>query len=119
MFAEVIPQVQLIVNPRFYLLDRHSCATQVLITLTNTHKGAMPFQQRLASLYYTASLYMCRHPPFTFALAAQQFSLTIKAISDQLSTLPPERAPNKAEWQHLSQLFKIIRIHLGEAAREN
>ncbi|KZL13047.1 MULTISPECIES: redox-sensitive transcriptional activator SoxR [unclassified Pseudovibrio] len=47
----------------------------------------------------------------SFALVAQEFGFTIKEISAQLGTLPPGRAPNKADWQRLSQQFKI---HLNE-----
>ena len=47
----------------------------------------------------------------SFALIAQEFGFTIKEISEQLATLPPGRAPNKADWQRLSQQFKA---HLDE-----
>ena len=43
----------------------------------------------------------------SFALIAQEFGFTIKEISAQLATLPPGRAPNKADWQRLSQHFKV------------
>ncbi|QUS55568.1 redox-sensitive transcriptional activator SoxR [Pseudovibrio brasiliensis] len=43
----------------------------------------------------------------SFALVAQEFGFTIKEISEQLGTLPPGRAPNKAEWKRLSQQFKM------------
>ncbi len=42
----------------------------------------------------------------SFALIAQEFGFTIKEIAEQLATLPPGRAPSKADWTRLSKQFQ-------------
>lgn len=42
----------------------------------------------------------------SFVMVAQEFGFTIAEIAEQLASLPPGKAPAKADWTRISQAFR-------------
>jgi MerR family redox-sensitive transcriptional activator SoxR len=57
----------------------------------------------------------------SFALIAQRLGLTLSDIEAELATLPPDRPPNRADWQAISERIRGVldsRIAMLERTRD-